>query len=266
MRHAERCRKPAHFRRLSLGAALTATVATLGCSSSKGPSANDSCLVDGALPGASYDITKSRMAFGSKPMMVRAGSTVQWIGADASLGIGPNGDEGGALAGGAPEANLPDLVPPSGVTTASYVAAYYETMGLPSCQVAPSANEIPWEIGRSIQGISVAESIAQAVFDIDAQTTRETLYWPEIAADIVTAAVSFQTQLSDPSALAAFKMKLPSYAQGAGIVAIHHSEGADTTMFRVVVTYDVKLPPGYDGDTLPATSFDSSGNAVTVPF
>jgi hypothetical protein len=247
----------------------TAVAATLLTSCSSSSSGASACLVNGALPGAAYDITKSRFAFGSTPVKSHLGSAVVWMGTDGSVGITPNGYESAALSSVAPQASLPGLVPPDGDATASYAAAYYETMGLESCEVGLSANEIPWEIGRNLQGIAVVESIGQAVFDVDGQTTTEAFYWPEIPADAVASAIAFQARLSDPSALAAYKSKLPPYAQSVGAVVIHHTDRySDTAPFQAVATYDVKLPFNFDaglGDEEPPTSFDVNGNPATLP-
>jgi len=67
-----------------------------------------SCPSNAPLSGATYDITKSRFAFGSTPSKQNTGSLVRWVGSDGAIAISSDGSEEGELNGGAPEANLPD--------------------------------------------------------------------------------------------------------------------------------------------------------------
>jgi hypothetical protein len=112
---------------------------------------------------------------------------------------------------------------------------------------------------RGVAGIPVVESVAQAVFDVDYQTTSETFYWPEIPASVVMTAMSLQGELATPQGLARYKAKLPSAAQGAGQVMIHHTSGAlYFDSFEAVASYDV---PTESGDL----SFDATANPLTLP-
>jgi hypothetical protein len=91
---------------------------------------------------------------------------------------------------------------------------------------------------RAIDGISVVESRGVAQFDVDDQTTSESCYWPEIPADVVSAARAFRDQLAAAGALAAFKAKLPADAQGDGSVVIHHHVTGAPGAFVAVATYE----------------------------
>jgi hypothetical protein len=120
----------------------------------------------------------------------------------------------------------------------------------------------PTEAGlvRSIDGVPIVDSRAFARFDIDDQTTSETCYWPTIPADVVRAARAFHDQLAAPGALAAYKAKLPSDAQGDGQVVIHHRVAGSSLPFTAVVTYDtVQITPENDGGEL---HFDANGRPV----
>jgi len=212
------------------------------------------------------------------------GNITHWTGPDGALGISSNGEALASLDGNAPEKDIPSLSGTEAMLTA-YVRDYYVTMGVASCQIA-SSQIVSWSGGgsgsstgdggttivsggvtlglrRGLDGIPVVESLANAMFDIDYQTTSETFYWPEIPAEVVVAAVALRAKLADPQALAAYKAKLPKNAQGDGQVVIHHSV-VSFDPFQAVATYDV-LMSGDAGDQNPDLSFDANGNAVTLP-
>jgi hypothetical protein len=240
---------------------------------------NASCAAGQPLTGASYDITKSRFAFGSTPVPVDAGPLVRWTGRDGVVAISSDGSEMALLNGGAPEANLPDWSS-DGNALATHVKAYFVSMGVATCQI--SGTDGTYSAGgggstnggstftvtaqstvglvRSIDGVPVANSIAYARFDTDDQTTSEAFYWPTIPADVVTAARAFHDKLAAPGALAAYKAKLPADAQGDGQVVIHHRVAGSPLPFTAVATYDtVQMTPQNDGGEL---SFDPDGNPV----
>jgi hypothetical protein len=238
------------------------------------------CSPGSPLKGASYDITQSRFAFGSAPSAQDAGSLVRWVGADGVVGIFSDGFELGSMNAGAPESNLPDWSTDSAQLSA-HASDYWVSMGVASCQIAGTG--INGSVGgggsvdggfivttgsrtvmlaRGIDGIPVVESLAVARFDVNDQTTQEFFYWPEIPANVVSAAVSFKNQLGDPSALAAYKTKLPADAQGQGRVVIHHTSGGSRSPFQTAATYDViQTTPQNDGGDL---NFDENGNPVTT--
>jgi hypothetical protein len=185
---------------------------------------------------------------------------VRWSGPDGVVAIMQSGVETGSRNSGSPAASVPPSPDDAG-TLAVIVGQYYESMGVPSCQVessgtvlwnysgagytSPEAGPPPGErqytmgLRRALQGIPVWESIAYAIFDADGQTTDEGFYWPEIPKDVVVTAVAFQEQLSTPSGLAAYEAKLPVDAQALGLVVIHHTVGNWLSTFQAVVTYDV---------------------------
>jgi hypothetical protein len=219
------------------------------------------CPTNQALPGASYDITKSRFAFGGKPVETTVGTAaVRWSGPDGGVAIFSNGSEAGTLSADAPEGSLPPATTDF-ATAVAYARDYYVTMGLPACQAVPGLID-SW-VHRAINGIPVFESVASATFDIDNQTTSEQFYWPEIPANVVIAAIAFQQKISGPEGLAAYKSKLPEDAQGDGQVMIHHSVEF-TCPFQALTTYDV-LTSGDAGDGDATLSFDADGNPVTLP-
>lgn len=238
-----------------------------------------SCTSGQLLTGASYDIQKSRFAFGSTPVAVDAGPLVRWTGKDGVVAIWTDGSEMASMNGGAPESNLPDWSS-DGNALAAHVKAYFVSMGVATCQISGTdgtysvggggstnggpmfmvASQATLGVLRSIDGVPVVESIAYARFDTDDQTTSEAFYWPTIPADVVTAARAFHEKLAAPGALAAYKAKLPADAQGDGQVVIHHRAAGSSLPFTAVATYDtVQITPQNDGGEL---SFDSDGNPV----
>lgn len=248
-----------------------------GVTSSVGGDA--SCTPGQALTGASYDITRSRFAFGSKPVALDAGPLVRWTGSDGVVAIWTDGSEMASMNAGAPEADLPDWSS-DGNALAAHVTAYFVSMGVATCQISGTdgtysgggggsveggamftvASQTNVGLVRSIGGVPVVNSIAFARFDKDDQTTFETFYWPTIPAEVVTAARAFHDKLAAAGALAAYKAKLPADAQGDGQVVIHHRVGGSSLPFTAVATYDTfQITPQNDGGEL---SFAPDGNPV----
>jgi len=225
------------------------------------------CGVGAPLTGAAYDVTKSRFAFGSTPVRDDANGFMRWVGDHGVVAIEVSGGEIGSLNGGAPEASLPDW---SNDPTAlgAHVTAYFESFGVNSCQVGDAqalggSGGLTIDLVRSVDGITVSESLAYSRMDNQDQSTSEGFYWPTIPADVVTAARALHVKLADPTALAAYKAKLPADAQGDGVVNIHHTDAASTSPFAAAATYDVVMTAGLLG--MPAVlSFDADGNPVTT--
>jgi hypothetical protein len=215
-----------------------------------------------------------------------AGTITHWTGPDGALAVFSNGLVMAELDSNAPENHVASLSGTEAMLT-SYVRQYYETIGVASCQVA-SSDIVGWSgsasgsatgdagetvvsggvtlgLKRGINGIPVAESMANAMFDVDYQTTTETFYWPEIPANVVETAVALHGQLADPQGLSAYKAKLPKNAQGEGQVVIHHTDGSQWfDPFEAVATYDVTMS-GDAGDGDATLSFDQNGKPVTLP-
>jgi hypothetical protein len=229
-------------------------------------------------------VSKSRFAFGSKPTEQQAGGgLIRWVGSDGAVAIFPDGSEMASLDANAPESGLPGW---NGTDSAlfAHVSAYYESMGVQSCQIAgPSfaygtggssgtgsssggttSNSTIAGVSRAIDGVVVDSSLASAQFDVNDQTVYEAFYWPEIPADVVSTAVALHTKLSDPTQLAAYKAKLPADAQGDGKVVIHHSHAGSPPPLQVVAVYTViQTTPQNDGGAL---YFDANGAPVTLTF
>lgn len=103
-------------------------------------------------------------------------------------------------------------------------------MEVASCQI--EANDVLGGSGgrsialtRAVDGIRVAESRAYARFNTDDRTSAEGLYWPTVAAAVVSAARSLRDRLANATDLAAYRAKLPMEAQDEGTVVIHHASG-----------------------------------------
>lgn len=308
---SHRATRPVGGRQLLFASAACATA--LGCTApvASGPGQNTSgaeaaasdttaaaCLVDGGLAGATYDITKSKFAFGSTPTLDDAGGGfVRWVGSDGALGIWTSGTELGVMNAGAPEWNLPDWSSDP-AASAAHVLAYFESMGVEACQVPGSgatyfgsgtgmadggstsftSNGSTAELERGYSGIRINESLAYAHFESADTTTSESLYWPAIPADVVSAAIAFQAALATPAGLAAYQALLPPDAQGDGQVVIHHSSSGSQGPFAAGVTYDVVSTVPADagqaaGDSgvliaiePQSLSFDANGNPVSTAW
>jgi hypothetical protein len=229
----------------------------------------DLCVAGAPLSGATYDVARSRFAFGSAPVREDGNGLVRWVGDHGVVAIEPSGGEMGIMNGGAPEVALPDWSNDA-VALEAHVRAYFASFGVASCQ-APSAQVLGGSGGRtiallrSIDGITIGESLAYARFDNQDQSTSEGFYWPMIPADVVTSARALHERLADPAQLAAYKTKLPTDAQGEGVVNLHHTNAASTSPFEAAATYDVQASGGQlgRGSTL---SFDADGNPVSTAW
>jgi hypothetical protein len=283
------CEPDMRFRSVlvSLGSVLLAT--SLGCSQGSGggsvpgttsaPLAN-ACTSGQPLAGAAYDVTQSKFAFGSAPVAVDAGSLTRWTGREGVVAIFSDGSEMAILDATSTASGLPGW---SGDPVAK-VTGYYEGMGVPPCEIAGTSEtssaggggstagaanggapsivtvgQTSVGLDRAVDGIPVVESAAWATFDENGETTYEAFYWPEIPAEVVSAARAFQDQLA--GGLAAFKAKLPADAQGDGRVVIHHHVAGAPGAFTAVAVYDtVQTTSDFSGEEL---YFDPNGNPVS---
>ena len=222
------------------------------------------------LPGASYDLSKSRFAFGSSPVREDANGLVRWVGSQGVIAIAANGSVGASSNSDSPALNRPSFSLDADVV-AAHLRAYFKAMGVPDCQVqdvgfssggfgGASATILDASLVRGIDGIVIGESQAWADFTVDDQTTDEGFFWPAIPASVVSGAIAFRDQLKDPQQLADYKAKLPAGVQGDGIVAIHHSPPfSSSATVKAIVTYDTGIGPS-------PVSFDTSGARVVMPY
>jgi len=241
---------------------------------SDGGNAAPTCWSGQDLPGASYDLSKSRFAFGSSPVREDADGLVRWVGSQGVIAIAANGSVGASSNGDSPALNRPSFSLDADVVTA-HLRAYFKAMGVPDCQVqdvgissgssgpivgAFVATILDAALVRGIDGIVIGESQAWADFTVDDQTTYEGFFWPAIPASVVSGAIAFRDQLKGPQQLADYKAKLPAGAQGDGIVAIHHSPAfSSSAAVKAIVTYDTGIGPS-------PVSFDTSGARVVMPY
>lgn len=276
-----RQRKADRMRRLRVGiGALIASVsiACWGCgghaSSGNESSASTSgdpasCQPGAVLKGATYDMSKSRFAFGSTPVRDDSTGFLRWVGIHGVVAIESSGGEMGIMNAGAPETNLADW---SNDPTAlgDHVREYFVAMGTDPCQIAQSqvlggSGGRTIGLARAVDTIPVVESNAFARLNINDQSTSEGFYWPTVPADVVAAARVLRDRLADSSGRATYKAKLPPEAQGDGRVVIHHTDAVSSTTFRSGVTYDVDESGGMLG--LGSTqSFDADGNPVSMSW
>ena len=255
--------------------ALFATGCEVGPSALEGTSTTPgtsgdlaACAPGAALAGASYDLTKSRFAFGSKPVQQVEVQLVRWVGADGALAIWSDGAEGASLTGGAPEARLAAWsADPAAVS--AHVRDYFTSMGVAPCQLLAAqatggSDGLSGHLIREVDGIPIGESLAFAHFDVDDQTTYEGFYWPTIPADVMTAARAFHARLAQATMLAAYKALLPPEAQGEGRVIIHHTSSGSMNPFQAAAVYDVAVPnPDGKGSN---RDFDENGVEVHMSW
>jgi hypothetical protein len=244
----------------------TTTSPTASPTPSVGPVSACADAAGTGLAGVAFDVTKSRFAFGSTPVQLTTNGFTRWTGADGQVAVGPFGRAMGSMNSGASQAALPDWSEdPDALTT--HVRDYFVGMGIPTCQIART--DVTASVGsdgshsrmilleRALDGIPVIDSRAGARINSADQSTNELLFWPGIPAAVVTAARSFRAQVADPTALAAYKAKLPAAAQGVGEVVIHHS--------AIAFMPDVPFDSATTWDTIVSSatrSYDANGVEV----
>lgn len=198
-----------------------------------------------------YDITKSRFAFGGTPTKSEMNGLIRWVGPQGALTISPLGDVNASANGGSGTDWSPD---PTALT--AHVRAYLVSLGIADCQIAKEqvnggSGGRTILLARAVDGISVVDSTAGARMNTDDKSTYEIVRWPTVPSATIAGAQTFRDQLSDPTALATYRMKLPSNAQGEGTVVIHHTVRFTNPM-RFDVTWDVNT--GFAVE-----SFDTNG-------
>jgi hypothetical protein len=220
-------------------------------------SSASSCEVGAPLTGTTYDVARSKFAFGSAPTTKTEFGYAKWVGAHGTVAIAKNGSEIGAMNARALETDLPDWSSDTAALS-DHVKDYFIALGVPSCQIETQGmgGSSGQTIGltRHIGGIAVVESVAYAKINRDDQSTSEGLYWPTVPADVVSAGRALRDRLLDPAALADYRAKLPAQARGEGSVVIHHSRAtSDSGTFRAAAAWDVIVGNSY------TSSFDADG-------
>ena len=210
-----------------------------------------------ALLGVTYDITKSRFAFGGPPTKSEMNGFARWVGPRGALAIFPSGQVDATQNAG--EFQKPDWSNDAAALSA-HVRTYFVSLGVADCQIGRvqvlGGNQgMTIALARFLDEIPVVNSKANARMNVDDQSTSETLHWPALPSATISAAKSFRDQLADPLALATYRTKLPPDAQGDGQVVIHHT-AVFTKPMRFDATWDVT-------DDRTMRSFDVNGTAVS---
>jgi len=257
-----------------------------GCSSKStgaapagsGSAGATSCDVGAALTGVTYDVAKSKFAFGGTPTAspFPSGGT-HYVGPHGAMLVDQLGYVLASMNSDAPENGLAGAAGDDAAII-QRVKDYFGTMGLDGCQITTpnilgsgggggptsgsggvtTVGPRTVSLSRAVDGIPVFHSIANAEFRAGDVTTNESMRWPTIPADVVAAARALRDQLKDPAKLAAYRAKLPANAQGDGQVVIAHTEFATaTTAFTAVAAWYVGQPYGvfFDANGAPVGPF-----------
>lgn len=258
---------------IGTGCGGAASSAPAGAGSGAAGSSSASCQPGAELTGGTYDVSKSKFAFGSPPTREDSALGTRYVGKDGAMLVSPNGSVIAILNGGAPEASLPGL-PGDEASATQHAKDYLATMGVDPCQIqsvvmlgggsgggptgSPGTMTSTFSTAsanRAIDSIMVAQSLANAEFKAGDVTVMESFYWPTIPADVVTKARAFRDRLKDPTELAAYRAKLPAGAQGDGQVVIAHTGSLSSGPFRAMAVWYV-LVGGSSGSNQP---FDENG-------
>lgn len=202
-----------------------------------------------------YDLAKSKFAFGGTPTKTEMNGLVRWVGPQGTLVISPLGDVN-ASTNGASGADW--SADPTALT--AHVRAYLVSLGIAECQIGKEqvnagSGGRTILLQRTVVGVDVVSSTAGARMNTDDKSTYEIIRWPAIPSATIAAAKSFRDQLADPTALATYRTKLPANAQGEGQVAIHHTIRFTNPM-RFDVTWDVNTGSAVE-------SFDANGAKIS---
>lgn len=178
-----------------------------------------------ALLGVTYDLTKSRFAFGGAPMKSEMNGVIRWVGPQGALAISPLGDVNASRNAGAPQ--TPEWSADS-TALSEYVRAYLVSLGVAECQIGNvqvngGSGGRTIILARVVDGIGVVSSMAAARMNTDDKSTYEIVRWPALPSATIASARTFRSQLADPTALATYRTKLPADAQGEGAIVIHHT-------------------------------------------
>lgn len=148
------------------------------------------------------------------------------------------------------------------------VRAYFLKAGLPPSQIARVSEQVAMQGGgrdtgeefnpslaqvdayfstvfrQAPNGVPLPDSYAWARINLDGDVVMESVYWPEIPAQVLANAETLRATLEDATKRAAFINKLPHDADSepaAGQVAIRHTSGSWDGAFEVRASYDVRV-------------------------
>lgn len=109
-------------------------------------------------------------------------------------------------------------------------------------------------VSRQIDGVEIADSFAWARLAEDGSPVLESVYWPDIPADVVREAVALKAKLADETFRVAFEAKVPRPGQ----LVIHHTPGEWDGAFSATASYDVAEETGK------VTHFDGEGRRIEL--
>jgi hypothetical protein len=264
----------------TIGAAVfMVTMVQAGHTAETQPEAETKAAKSGEYPGFVHDVSRSRLKFGSTPVMeVDTPKIRRWRGDLGAWAIDPtNGLSMGIVnadaptgpyelhevshnlqvrayfvAAGLPEDQIHDV-------RATYQVVGGGPIGEPSSVTLQSINSI---LTRSLEGVPVIESVAWAKMNRAEEVEMEYVFWPPIDKEVAARAVKFARKMDNPAERAAFLAKLPGTVYKDGGVVIHHTDPSVHAAPAAYVAYDVTLSP--EGHA-PMRHFDDSGQEFRMP-
>jgi hypothetical protein len=231
------------------------------------------------IPGYEHVVEASKFHLGANVHTDTFGAFSRWVGDDAVFAV--NQFSGMVIATQDSSSPARAVTPYSTdmATHAAFVRSYFLSAGLPADQVAAVGSSTksrgsgvaggPPAIGqfvaydatlsRAIAGFQVTESLAEAQFNANGESVRETVYWPALPASVVSDAAAIAAALKDPVAGPAYRAKIP-LATTSTSVNIHHTSGilVEPTPFVVFASCDVP-----DGELV--RHFDIAGHELVLP-
>jgi hypothetical protein len=227
--------------------------------------------------GFVHGLDRSRFRVGSNASELDEFGAHKVVGAEGVFSVRPTGLVIGLSNADAPTRAKPPL-PGGSAAHDALVRSYFIDSGLPADQIldvspytvmskvgrngpdffAQATSKLEYQfsvISRQIDGIRVDDSYAWARLDADGAAVLESVYWPEIPAQIVRDAVAFQTRLADDAGKRVFLAKVPRE----GSLVIHHTPGEWVGAFAATASYDVGEEHGK------VTHFDMEGRRLELP-
>lgn len=213
-----------------------------------------------------HTLNNSKFKIGAAPTTRNDNGLLRAVGSFGVFATNPiNGSVGGVLNADAPLGTFSMTEP----VHRERVRAYFLRAGIPVEQVggvhstvssgggglsgvpATSSQSMPVTyssiLERTIQGISVLESVAWARMNDDGDVVAEEVFWPALPVSVVNEAVAMDISMRDAGQRAAYLGKLPTDVAAAanGRVVIRHSSLVERGTFVAVACYDAPGQNGY---------------------
>jgi hypothetical protein len=198
----------------------------------------------GTIPGYQHVTGASRFHLGDNVQTDTFGAFSRWVGSDGVFAVDRFSGMVVATQDSWSPARRVAAYSTDMATHAALVRSYFEGAGLPADQIAAvgsstraSGTGVAWgppavakfiayesTIYRAVGGFRVQDSYAEAEFNANGESVRESVYWPALPASALAEASGLAELLADPVQGPAYLARLPIPATSP-VVKIHHTGG-----------------------------------------